>query len=138
MGRDQDFGLSISLAPTQRQGGVTIYIICLSTGHIIRTPAPPVGIHTALGVDYFHADDFASSSLQGMNVLLKVSDFPTFLQFPLDAVVHRISSHEFVAGFEVLKSDLISRDVLAVHCYGKKTEKKPNSYSGRCNYRPTG
>ena len=55
-----------------------------------------------------HADDFASCSLQGNNVLLKVPDAPTFLQLPFDAVVHRISSHERVASFEVLKSDLIS------------------------------
>ena len=55
-----------------------------------------------------HADDFASCSLQGINVLLKVPDAPTFLQLPFDAVVHRISSHERVASFEVLKSDLIS------------------------------
>ena len=47
MDRHQDLGLTILLAATQRQGGVTIYIISLSTGHIIRTPAQPIGIRTA-------------------------------------------------------------------------------------------
>ena len=92
---------------------VAAFVYCCSVGVIFPT----------LEVGCIHADEFASSSLQGINLHLKVSDIPTFLQFPFNVVVHRISSRECVAAFEVLKSYLISRDVLAVHCCGKKTEK---------------